>query len=84
MEMDFENEAANSRRCAADLADLPGVIVPKVFDRYTSKRVLTAEFIHGCKANDRKVWHIVRRNLSPFQIGAYFVGCRLSRRWVST
>lgn len=52
-ELDFEQEAENSLRCAKELAHLPFVHVPKVFAKYSSKRVLTAEFIDGCKVNNK-------------------------------
>ena len=50
--MDFEHEAHNLERCAHDLMHFPFVYVPKVNWKLTSKRVLTAEWIDGCKATD--------------------------------
>ncbi|XP_067364005.1 uncharacterized aarF domain-containing protein kinase 5 isoform X2 [Channa argus] len=50
-ELDFENEARNSERCAEELKHFKFVVVPKVFWDQTSKRVLTAEFCNGCKIN---------------------------------
>ncbi|XP_051925891.1 uncharacterized aarF domain-containing protein kinase 5 [Hippocampus zosterae] len=51
-ELDFENEARNSERCANDLKHFKFIVVPKVFWEQTSKRVLTAEFCNGCKVNN--------------------------------
>ncbi|MEQ2304257.1 putative aarF domain-containing protein kinase 5 [Ameca splendens] len=51
-ELDFENEARNSERCAEELKHFHFVVVPKVFWEQTSKRVLTAEFCSGCKINN--------------------------------
>ena len=51
-ELDFEQEARNSEKCQRDLQLLGYVYVPKVFWEYTSKRVLTMEFIEGVKPND--------------------------------
>lgn len=51
-ELDFENEARNSERCAEELKHFTFVVVPKVFWEQTSKRVLTAEFCNGCKVNN--------------------------------
>ncbi|XP_008300864.1 putative aarF domain-containing protein kinase 5 isoform X2 [Stegastes partitus] len=51
-ELDFENEARNSERCAEELKHFKFVVVPKVFWEQTSKRVLTAEFCSGCKINN--------------------------------
>ncbi|XP_072227061.1 uncharacterized aarF domain-containing protein kinase 5 [Leuresthes tenuis] len=61
-ELDFENEARNSERCAEELKHFPFVVVPKVFWKQTSKRVLTAEFCHGCKINN--VEEIKRQGIS--------------------
>ncbi|XP_029022243.1 uncharacterized aarF domain-containing protein kinase 5 isoform X2 [Betta splendens] len=61
-ELDFENEAKNSERCAEELKHFKFVIVPKVFWEQTSKRVLTAEFCSGCKINN--VEEIKRQGLS--------------------
>ncbi|XP_028316657.1 putative aarF domain-containing protein kinase 5 isoform X2 [Gouania willdenowi] len=61
-ELDFENEARNSERCAEELKNFKFVIVPKVFWEHTSKRVLTAEFCRGCKINN--VEEIKRQGIS--------------------
>ena len=52
-ELDFEHEGHNQERCAHDMIDFPYVYVPKVHWELTSKRVLTAEWINGCKATDK-------------------------------
>ncbi|KAB7495386.1 putative aarF domain-containing protein kinase 5 [Armadillidium nasatum] len=51
-ELDFINEAKNGERCAADLKNLKYIHVPKIFWNYTTKRVLTAEYIDGVKVSD--------------------------------
>ncbi|XP_056438536.1 uncharacterized aarF domain-containing protein kinase 5 isoform X2 [Gadus chalcogrammus] len=61
-ELDFENEAKNSERCAVELNHLKFIVVPKVFWKETSKRVLTAEFCEGCKVNN--VAEIKKQGLS--------------------
>uniref|UniRef100_A0A1A7YKI1 AarF domain containing kinase 5 n=1 Tax=Iconisemion striatum TaxID=60296 RepID=A0A1A7YKI1_9TELE len=61
-ELDFENEARNSERCAEELKHFHFVVVPKVFWEQTSKRVLTAEFCDGCKINN--VEEIKRQGIS--------------------
>lgn len=61
-ELDFENEAKNSERCAEELKHFTFIVVPKVFWDQTSKRVLTAEFCEGCKVNN--VEEIKRQGLS--------------------
>ncbi|XP_046875240.1 uncharacterized aarF domain-containing protein kinase 5 isoform X2 [Hypomesus transpacificus] len=61
-ELDFENEATNSERCAEELKHFKFIVVPKVYWEQTSKRVLTAEFCEGCKVNN--VEEIQRQGLS--------------------
>ncbi|XP_033635969.1 uncharacterized aarF domain-containing protein kinase 5-like [Asterias rubens] len=51
-ELDFENEGRNSERCATNLQHLKYIYVPKVKWDHTSKRVLTMEFIEGCKVTE--------------------------------
>lgn len=52
-ELDYQNEAANSRRFARLVqAKLPDVYVPAVYDEYTSRKVLTMEWINGVKLAD--------------------------------
>lgn len=52
-ELDYENEAANSRKFAKLVqARLPDVYVPAVYDEYTSRKVLTMEWINGVKLAD--------------------------------
>lgn len=46
-ELDFENEAQNSKRCYNELKHLGFVYVPRVVDGLTTKRILTMEFING-------------------------------------
>lgn len=53
-ELDFEHEGKNLERCGRDLAVLPWVYLPRVEWELSSKRVLTAEWIDGCKVTDKK------------------------------
>lgn len=53
-ELDFEHEGRNLERCRDDLAGLPYVYLPRVQWQLTSKRVLTAEWIDGCRVTDKK------------------------------
>ncbi|XP_045102205.1 uncharacterized aarF domain-containing protein kinase 5-like isoform X3 [Portunus trituberculatus] len=53
-ELDFLHEGENSEQCARDLSGLPYVYVPRVHWDLCSKRVLTAEYIHGYKVSDVK------------------------------
>jgi aarF domain-containing kinase len=52
-ELDYENEAANQMRFRKELAErhVP-VVVPRVYHEWTTERVLTSEWIEGCKLAD--------------------------------
>ncbi|XP_077982398.1 putative aarF domain-containing protein kinase 5 [Glandiceps talaboti] len=51
-ELDFEHEGRNAERCADDLKHLEFTYVPKIYWNHTTKRVLTMEYIDGCKVVD--------------------------------
>lgn len=51
-ELDFELEAKNGERCAEELKDMRFVKVPKIYWRWTRKRILTTEWIEGVKVDD--------------------------------
>jgi len=46
-EMDYAHEAQNAREARALFKEADGVVVPKIFDEYSTSRVLTMEFIPG-------------------------------------
>jgi len=54
LELDFINEGHNAERIAADFADVDDIVVPKIYWDYTSRRVLTMEYIDGIKITDRE------------------------------
>lgn len=51
-ELDYEVEAANATRFAANLAANPAVHVPFVYERASTRRVITLERITGTKVSD--------------------------------
>ena len=53
LELDFINEGHNAERIAADFANVEDIVVPKIYWDYTSRRVLTMEYIDGVKITDR-------------------------------
>lgn len=56
--MDFINEAKNAQRTAEFVISEPSlaerVYIPKVYDEWTTKRVMTAEWIDGVRLSDRE------------------------------
>jgi predicted unusual protein kinase regulating ubiquinone biosynthesis (AarF/ABC1/UbiB family) len=53
LELDFINEGHNAERIAADFADVDDIVVPDIYWDYSSRRVLTMEYIDGVKITDR-------------------------------
>lgn len=51
-EIDYENEADNCERFAGYFKNDPTVYVPKIYRDYSSRRVLTLEWIDGIKLTD--------------------------------
>lgn len=51
-EVDYINEGHNAERFAANFQDEPLIKVPAIYWRYTSKHVLTMEWINGFKLTD--------------------------------
>ncbi|XP_017059932.1 uncharacterized aarF domain-containing protein kinase 5 [Drosophila ficusphila] len=62
LELNFLQEGQNAERCAKDMAKFTYVHVPKVHWSYTKTRVLTLEWMDGCKINDLKT--IAKQKLS--------------------
>jgi ubiquinone biosynthesis protein len=50
-ELDYQNEAYNTRRVAFNMQSIEGVHIPKIFSQYTTAKVMTEEFIRGVKLN---------------------------------
>jgi len=53
-EMDYTNELLNLKQIKHDMASSGKVIVPSVYDDYSSKNVLTMEYLPGIKVTDVK------------------------------
>ncbi len=51
-EIDYITEAANAKRFREMFKDNPTVYIPRVYDDYTSRRVLLLEWVNGIKVND--------------------------------
>lgn len=51
-ELNFEGEGKRSERVARNFSGKEEVYVPKVHWDFTSKRILTMEFVEGCKISD--------------------------------
>jgi predicted unusual protein kinase regulating ubiquinone biosynthesis (AarF/ABC1/UbiB family) len=48
-ELNYQNEAYNTRRIAHNMQSIPGVHLARIYSRQTTSKVMTEEFIHGVK-----------------------------------
>ncbi len=51
-ELDLSAEGRNAELVAANLADLPEIVIPRIHGQWTSERLLVQEFLHGIPPND--------------------------------
>jgi len=51
-ELDFVREGQNCDICRTQFRDDPDVVIPRVYHAYTSRRVLTLDYLTGIKVND--------------------------------
>jgi predicted unusual protein kinase regulating ubiquinone biosynthesis (AarF/ABC1/UbiB family) len=51
-EIDYVTEAANAKRFKEMFKDDPTIYIPRVYEEYTTRRVLVLEWIDGIKIND--------------------------------
>jgi predicted unusual protein kinase regulating ubiquinone biosynthesis (AarF/ABC1/UbiB family) len=51
-ELDFIHEGQNAERVAANFAGNTSVVIPRIYWEFTTRRVLTMEFIHGIKVTE--------------------------------
>ncbi|CAF1292494.1 unnamed protein product [Rotaria sp. Silwood1] len=71
-ELDFKLEGENADKCYAQLSPhLKFIYVPKVFWKYTTKRVLVMEYIDGIKVSDTE--KLKKANLSLQEIDTKLV-----------
>jgi aarF domain-containing kinase len=52
LEVDYDHEAQNMRHVRKLFRAEDGIVVPEVYDRYSTKRVLTTEYIPGVHLNE--------------------------------
>eukprot|EP00611_Tribonema_gayanum_P025495 TRINITY_DN5810_c0_g1_i2.p1 TRINITY_DN5810_c0_g1~~TRINITY_DN5810_c0_g1_i2.p1 ORF type:complete len:579 (+),score=204.31 TRINITY_DN5810_c0_g1_i2:150-1886(+) len=66
LELDFVQEGVNSERVARMFKDRQDIAVPKVHWDYSTRRVMTMDFIHGIKITNRQA--IEEAGLDPRQV----------------
>ena len=74
-EIDYITEASNAKRFKEMFKDDPHIYIPKVYEEYTSRRVLVLEWIDGIKINDYAALEaagISRLEVANRTVRAYF------------
>ncbi len=71
LELDFINEGRNCERIARNFAARPDVAVPKIYWEYSSRRVLTMEFMEGVKITELKDSNIDRHQVAQKLVEIY-------------
>jgi len=74
-EIDYVTEAANAKRFKDMFKDNPTIYIPRIYDDYTSRRVLVLEWIDGIKINDYATLEaegISRLEVAKRTVQAYF------------
>jgi predicted unusual protein kinase regulating ubiquinone biosynthesis (AarF/ABC1/UbiB family) len=71
MELDFVNEGRNCERIGSNFAARSDVMVPKVYWEFTSRRVLTMEFMEGVKVTELKGTGINRHDVAQKLVEIY-------------
>ena len=74
-EIDYLTEANNAKRFYEMFADDPTIVIPRIYDEYSSRRVLVLEWIDGIKINDYEALEaagISRLEVANRTVKAYF------------
>src|SRR3989454_6296809 len=74
-EIDYVTETANAKRFKEMFKDDPIIYIPRVYDDYTSRRLLVLEWINGIKINDYAALEaagISRLEVAKRTVRAYF------------
>lgn len=76
-EIDYIQEAKNAEFFRRNFNQYPQVIVPKVYWRYTTSKVLTVEYVPGIKIDDRPTLELC--GLDPKKINQLGICCYLKQ-----
>lgn len=76
-EIDYIQEGKNADRFRENFKDNPCVLVPKIFWRYTTTKVLTMEYLPGIKINDLPT--LESCGLNPKDINTLGISCYLQQ-----
>jgi predicted unusual protein kinase regulating ubiquinone biosynthesis (AarF/ABC1/UbiB family) len=73
-ELDYEHEAENQRLFATYYDGHPTIVIPKVHDRYSTRRVLTTDLATGARFDELLTWDQDERNLAAETLNRFAFG----------
>jgi ubiquinone biosynthesis protein len=76
-ELDYTREAANLRLLRANLAEFERIVVPEAVDGYTTRRVLTMDYLEGTKVTALNP--VVRLDVHATELARTLVGAYLKQ-----
>lgn len=76
-EIDYIHEGKNAERFRENFEDSDTILVPKVYWRYTTSKVLTLEYLPGIKINDKETLESIGINLRELNVMG--IGCYLKQ-----
>ncbi|MDJ1173628.1 ABC1 kinase family protein [Roseofilum capinflatum] len=76
-EIDYKQEALNADRFQQNFANYPEIIVPRIYWRYTTQKVLTIEYLPGIKVDNREA--LIACGLDPQKINQIGICCYLKQ-----
>jgi predicted unusual protein kinase regulating ubiquinone biosynthesis (AarF/ABC1/UbiB family) len=68
LELDFRREVESAERIRSLFIDDPSVKVPEIYAEYSTRRVITMEFVDGAKVNDPEGLAAAGVNLDGFMV----------------
>src|SRR5215469_14968163 len=77
LETDYEHEAESLRRARGLFNSGEGIVVPEVYEKYSTKRVLTMEYIPGLLLNDFLATNPSQERRNQFGAKMYLASLRM-------
>lgn len=74
-ELDYTHEATQSQVISKNIEANKGIVIPKVFENYSTSKVLTTEFFEGVKITNLgqlKAWNLDENSLAEKLVEVYF------------
>ncbi len=77
LEIDYQQEGLNADRFRQNFAAYPQIIVPRIYWRYSTAKILTVEYLPGIKVDNREA--LLACGLDPKKINQIGICCYLKQ-----